>query len=58
MKKVLCKECGADIGVPEDAIKGEIVTCPDCGTDYEVVKMDENKVSIKLAESIGEDWGE
>lgn len=58
MKKAVCEECGADIEVPEDAMKGEIVTCPDCGTDYEVIDIDENNVSIRVAESVGEDWGE
>ncbi len=52
-----CSECEAQINVPDDAVSGEIVTCPDCGLNYEVVKG-ENEVSLRLAESMSEDWGE
>ncbi len=57
-KKTNCIECGGDIGVPEDVVVGEIITCPDCGTDFEVSKVDAKGVSIKPAETVGEDWGE
>lgn len=56
--KAKCKECGADIEIPEDALPGEIVSCPDCGLEYEVVSIQGEKVELKLAEEIGEDWGE
>ena len=55
--KVKCSECDAQINVPDDVVSGEIVTCPDCGLNYEVVK-NEDGVTFKPAESIGEDWGE
>ena len=32
--KFECQECGAEISIPEDAVKGEIITCPDCGGEY------------------------
>lgn len=54
---VKCSECDAQITVPDDAVPGEIVTCPDCGLNYEVVKS-EGGFSLKPAESISEDWGE
>lgn len=54
----LCKECGGDIKVPDDVVVGEIITCPDCGTDFEVIKVEKDNVSIKTAETVGEDWGE
>ncbi len=57
-KKTSCIECGADIGVPGDVVVGEIITCPDCGTDFEVSKVEAKDVSIKPAETVGEDWGE
>jgi alpha-aminoadipate carrier protein LysW len=44
--------------VPDDAMPGELVTCPDCGVDYEVETMSEHHVSLKVAETAGEDWGE
>lgn len=56
--KTSCGICGGEIDVPNDAIKGEIVSCPDCGTEYEVVEVKESGVSLKPAEEIGEDWGE
>jgi alpha-aminoadipate/glutamate carrier protein LysW len=53
-----CLECDADVRVLDDAVVGEIVTCPDCGADYEVAALDNGTVTIKLAESVKEDWGE
>ena len=57
-KKVNCLECDADINIPDDAIKGEIVTCPDCGANYEIEDINNDEVKITPAESVGEDWGE
>jgi alpha-aminoadipate/glutamate carrier protein LysW len=57
MKKE-CQDCGADINVPDDALVGEIVTCPDCGAEFEIVSKTQHTVDLKPAESIGEDWGE
>jgi alpha-aminoadipate/glutamate carrier protein LysW len=53
-----CLECEAPIRIMDDAVVGEIVTCPDCGADYEVAALDNGTVTIKLAESVKEDWGE
>ncbi|MEM2955814.1 MAG: lysine biosynthesis protein LysW [Nitrososphaerales archaeon] len=44
--------------LPDDVTKGEIVTCPDCGLDFEVYEASSDGISLKRAESIGEDWGE
>ena len=33
-----CPECDADLNIPEDAAVGEIVSCSDCGADYENFK--------------------
>ncbi len=52
-----CTECDAQINIPDDAVKGEIVTCPDCGLNYEVLR-EEGGVSLKPAENLGEDWVE
>jgi len=57
-KKAICTECGAEIIVPKDSLVGEIITCPDCGMDYELVKIEGDKVDIREAEEVGEDWGE
>ncbi|MEM2856783.1 MAG: alpha-aminoadipate/glutamate carrier protein LysW/ArgW [Candidatus Nitrosocaldaceae archaeon] len=52
-----CPECDGEIRVPDDAIEGEIVTCPDCGASYELVKSND-RFDIKPAQAVGEDWGE
>jgi alpha-aminoadipate carrier protein LysW len=57
MAKVSCIECDAEIPIPEDSMQGEIVTCPDCGESFEIVKSGE-KFSIKPAQVVGEDWGQ
>lgn len=56
--KVECQECGADISVPEDVVVGEIITCPDCGGEYEITSKVEGNVDLKPAERVGEDWGQ
>jgi len=53
-----CKDCGAQISIPEDVVIGEIVSCPDCGGEFEVTSNSEGKIGLKPAESVGEDWGE
>lgn len=53
-----CAECDAGIAVPDDAIRGELVTCKDCGSDYEVVEIQGGTVLLKPADAIEEDWGE
>jgi len=56
--KAKCPECDAEINVPDDALDGEIISCPDCGLDLEV-RFDENGVlCLEPAEIEGEDWGE
>ena len=56
--KSRCIECDGDISVPNDVVVGEIVTCPDCGQNFEVSEINSSNVVLKLAESTGEDWGE
>ena len=51
-------ECDAAIGVPTDAIPGEIVSCKDCGVEYEVVEVNGGGAMLKPAEQVEEDWGE
>jgi alpha-aminoadipate/glutamate carrier protein LysW len=53
-----CKDCGAGIKVPDDSVVGEIVTCPDCGADFEITSKVGEKIELKSAESVGEDWGQ
>jgi alpha-aminoadipate carrier protein LysW len=55
-----CLECMAEIKVPNDAIDGEIVTCTECGTAFEleISPSTPGVIVLKPAESVGEDWGE
>lgn len=50
-----CPECGAQITMNKP-IRGEIVVCPDCGTELEVVNEDPLKLDVAPQEE--EDWGE
>jgi len=53
-----CKDCGAELNIPQDSMVGEIIRCPDCGTDFEIVSKNQESVEMKEAESVGEDWGQ
>ncbi|MGZ5470533.1 MAG: alpha-aminoadipate/glutamate carrier protein LysW/ArgW [Nitrososphaeraceae archaeon] len=53
-----CKDCGGELNILEDVVVGEIVSCPDCGAEFEVTSNSAGKVDLKPAESVGEDWGE
>jgi alpha-aminoadipate carrier protein LysW len=52
-----CPDCEATIQVPDDAVEGEIVTCPDCGLDLEVHITGPNR-AVKPVVIEKEDWGE
>ncbi|TME65395.1 MAG: lysine biosynthesis protein LysW [Chloroflexi bacterium] len=51
-----CPECDADVSVGSDAVKGEIVSCPDCGAELEVKET--RPLALALAPAAEEDWGE
>lgn len=50
-----CPECDAVITM-QKPVKGEIVVCPDCGAELEVVNID--PLQVALAPEEEEDWGE
>ena len=52
----ICIECEGNIDIPEDTEEGEIIECPECGTELEVVGID--PVELALAPEEEEDWGE
>ena len=56
--KAECKDCASEINIAQDAMIGEIVSCVDCGADFELVSKNGNSVEIKAAETVGEDWGQ
>ena len=51
-----CPECDANMTIPDDAVEGEIVTCPDCGASYELIKASEG-FELKPAQTVGEEIG-
>jgi|BEDMetMinimDraft_2_1075160.scaffolds.fasta_scaffold00478_10 alpha-aminoadipate carrier protein LysW len=57
-KYISCIECKGNIEVPDDAMVGELLECPDCGKIYEIKEVKNGKIDYKEAEAISEDWGE
>lgn len=51
-----CSECEAEITLESNVEENEIIVCPDCGVDLEVVSLD--PVMLELAPMEEEDWGE
>jgi alpha-aminoadipate carrier protein LysW len=56
MVMVKCPVCGEQVSVDDNALPGEIVE-HECGAQLEVFN-DHGKLSLRLAEQVGEDWGE
>ena len=55
-KQCECPECGATVELDDDVITGEIIECPDCAVELEVISVD--PIEIELAPEEDEDWGE
>ena len=51
-----CVECGAHVTLPEDVMANEILPCPDCGAELEVISLE--PLRLELAPEVEEDWGE
>jgi alpha-aminoadipate carrier protein LysW len=51
-----CPECAGEIQLEGGLEEGEILVCPDCGVELEVVSV--NPVTLDLAPEVEEDWGE
>lgn len=51
-----CPECDATITLGDDVVEGEIVVCPDCAAELEVMSVD--PPTLALAPEEDEDWGE
>lgn len=56
MSTVSCPECAAEITLAQGTEIGEIIVCPDCGVDLEVISLEPPKVQLAPMEE--EDWGE
>jgi len=53
---VNCIICDGEVRLPQDAMEGELMVCPDCGTELELVCMD--PLTVEEAPEVQEDWGE
>lgn len=51
-----CPECEGELKLAPDVEEGEIVVCPDCGVELEVMGVD--PITLELAPEVEEDWGE
>ena len=51
-----CPVCAAEVLFPDDAVVGELISCPDCGTELEIISIDPPKLEEAPQEE--EDWGE
>ncbi|NEB74969.1 lysine biosynthesis protein LysW [Streptomyces sp. SID14478] len=51
-----CPECEGQVGVESEVRAGEIVECPECAAELEVVGV--APVLLALAPEADEDWGE
>ena len=52
----VCPECEADVEIDEyDVDKGEIISCPECGIELEVVGLAPLQLDVPREE---EDWTE
>ncbi|MHA1661323.1 MAG: lysine biosynthesis protein LysW [Promethearchaeota archaeon] len=58
MVKVECPSCFYEFELDTGTIIGELVPCPDCGTDLEITKIEGDKAIVEIAEMTEEDWGE
>jgi len=51
-----CPECEGEVPVDSGVLLGEILVCPDCGSELEVTSLD--PLTLVLAPREEEDWGE
>lgn len=55
----LCPACDAEIELDEfDVDKGEIVSCPECGVDLEVVGLSPLELDAAPPADDEDDWGD
>ncbi|GBC71729.1 hypothetical protein HRbin02_01517 [Candidatus Calditenuaceae archaeon HR02] len=57
MPELKCPVCFGDVKIPDDALDGELFEHEECGAQLELVTSNGSK-TLRLAEEVGEDWGE
>ena len=55
VRSAICPECEADVPL-EGTIVGEVVYCPDCNAELEVLDLENG--TLAPAPQVEEDWGE
>ncbi len=55
-KKAECPICAAEVLLSFDAVEGELIVCPECGAELEVINIDPPELAEAPQEE--EDWGE
>ena len=48
--KFVCIECQNEVTVDADKKVGDIIECPYCGIEYEIISKDEAGMTIQLIE--------
>ncbi|GAB4519277.1 MAG: lysine biosynthesis protein LysW [Anaerolineae bacterium] len=51
-----CPICDADVTIPGDALENELIACPECGSELEIISLD--PLQLIEAPEVEEDWGE
>ncbi len=55
-KMTTCPVCDAEISLPDDTIRDELLECGECGTELLVASL--NPLELEEAPQTEEDWGE
>ena len=55
-RSATCPVCDAVIELADDTVLGELLTCPECGSELEVINLD--PLELDEAPQEEEDWGE
>ncbi len=55
-KSYECPVCAGEVEFPDDAVEGELISCPECGTELEIISLDPSELAEAPQEE--EDWGE
>ena len=58
MNNNTCPDCDTCISISGDTEKGEILSCPSCGLELEVMEIKDGCVDLQELTIEGEDWGE
>jgi alpha-aminoadipate/glutamate carrier protein LysW len=51
-----CPVCDGDVELADDAVEGELIECPDCGSELEITGL--APVTLAEAPESEEDWGQ